>query len=57
MHPRESHHTADPATPAVVELRDATVVYPGGNVGLDGVSLAVERGEFAFLVGATGCGK
>ena len=42
---------------AVVELRDATVVYPGGNVGLDGVSLAVERGAFAFLVGATGCGK
>ena len=38
-------------------LRDATVVYPGGNVGLDGVSLSVERGEFAFLVGATGCGK
>jgi cell division transport system ATP-binding protein len=41
----------------VVQLRDATVVYPGGNVGLDGVSLAVERGEFAFLVGPTGCGK
>ena len=34
-----------------------TVVYPGGNVGLDGVSLTIERGEFAFLVGATGCGK
>ena len=34
------------------QLRDATVVYPGGNVGLDGVSLAIERGEFAFLVGA-----
>ena len=34
-----------------VELRDATVVYPGGNVGLDGVSVAIERGEFAFLVG------
>jgi cell division transport system ATP-binding protein len=34
-----------------------TVVYPGGNVGLDGVSLAIDRGELAFLVGATGCGK
>jgi cell division transport system ATP-binding protein len=41
----------------VVQVRDATVVYPGGNVGLDGVSLAIERGEFAFLVGPTGCGK
>jgi cell division transport system ATP-binding protein len=40
-----------------VELRDATVVYPGGNVGLDGASVAIDRGEFAFLVGPTGCGK
>jgi cell division transport system ATP-binding protein len=38
-------------------MRDATVVYPGGNVGLDGASLSVDRGEFAFLVGPTGCGK
>jgi cell division transport system ATP-binding protein len=42
---------------AAVELRDATVVYPGGNVGLDGASVSIERGEFAFLVGPTGCGK
>jgi cell division transport system ATP-binding protein len=42
---------------AAVELRHATVVYPGGNVGLDGASVAIERGEFAFLVGPTGCGK
>jgi cell division transport system ATP-binding protein len=42
---------------AVVDLRDVTVVYQGGNVGLDGVSLSVPRGEFAFLVGPTGCGK
>jgi cell division transport system ATP-binding protein len=40
-----------------VRLHDVTVVYPGGNVGLDGVSLSIERGEFAFLVGPTGCGK
>ncbi len=40
-----------------VELRDVTVVYPGGNVGLDGASAAIGRGEFAFLVGQTGCGK
>jgi cell division transport system ATP-binding protein len=41
----------------VVQVRDGTVVYQGGNVGLDGVSLAIDRGEFAFLVGPTGCGK
>jgi cell division transport system ATP-binding protein len=43
--------------PPIVELRDATVVYPGGHVGIERVSLSVERGEFAFVVGPTGCGK
>jgi cell division transport system ATP-binding protein len=40
-----------------VELRDATVVYPGGHVGIERVSFALNRGEFAFIVGSTGCGK
>jgi cell division transport system ATP-binding protein len=43
--------------PPIVELRDATVVYPGGHVGVERVSFALERGEFAFVVGPTGCGK
>jgi len=55
--PRKGRPAVAHGQAPVVQLRDATVVYPGGNVGLDGVSLAVERGEFAFLVGATGCGK
>jgi cell division transport system ATP-binding protein len=38
-------------------LRDATVVYPGGHVGVERVSFALRRGEFAFVVGPTGCGK
>ena len=41
----------------IIELRDVTKVYPGGHMALDRVSLAVNRGEFAFLVGPTGCGK
>jgi cell division transport system ATP-binding protein len=45
------------ARPPIVELRDATVVYPGGHVGLERVSLTANRGEFAFVVGPTGCGK
>ena len=40
-----------------MELRRATKIYPGGHVGLERVSLRVERGEFVFLVGPTGCGK
>jgi cell division transport system ATP-binding protein len=43
--------------PPIVELEDATVVYPGGHVGLERVSLEIQRGEFAFVVGPTGCGK
>jgi cell division transport system ATP-binding protein len=45
------------ARPPIVALRDATVVYPGGHVGLERVSLTVNRSEFAFVVGPTGCGK
>jgi cell division transport system ATP-binding protein len=55
LHPHRAK-AAGGILPAV-ELRGATVVYPGGNVALDNVSVTVERGEFAFLVGATGCGK
>jgi cell division transport system ATP-binding protein len=45
------------ANASVVQLQEVTVVYPGGNIGLDGVSLDIDRGEFTFLVGPTGCGK
>jgi len=43
--------------PPIVGLREATVVYKGGHVALDRVSLSIDRGEFVFLVGPTGCGK
>jgi cell division transport system ATP-binding protein len=43
--------------PPIIELRDATVVYPGGHVGVERVSFALRRSEFAFVVGPTGCGK
>lgn len=41
----------------MIELRDVSKVYPGGHLALDRVSLAVNRGDFVFLVGPTGCGK
>ena len=43
--------------PPIVQLRDSTVVYPGGHVGIERVSLSIDRGEFVFVVGSTGCGK
>ena len=45
-----------PAAP-VVEFKDVTKVYDGGSVGLERASIRIGRGEFVFLVGATGCGK
>jgi cell division transport system ATP-binding protein len=57
-----SRPEAEPVTtlrrrPPIVELRDATVVYPGGHVALERVSFGIQRGEFVFVVGPTGCGK
>ncbi|MFN8161122.1 MAG: cell division ATP-binding protein FtsE [Solirubrobacterales bacterium] len=41
----------------IIELSEVTKVYPGGHLALERVSLAIDRGEFVFLVGPTGCGK
>ena len=54
---RPEHLTEQRSRPPIVELRRVTKVYPGGHVGLEHVSLRVDRGEFVFLVGPTGCGK
>ena len=54
---RPEHLTEQRSRPPIVEMRRVTKVYPGGHVGLEHVSLRVDRGEFVFLVGPTGCGK
>jgi cell division transport system ATP-binding protein len=55
---RYQQRTGKPSPkPPIVALKDTTVVYPGGHVALERVSLDVQRGEFAFVVGPTGCGK
>jgi cell division transport system ATP-binding protein len=47
-----------PAVPgAVIEFANVSKRYPGGDVGLDGVSFTIMPGEFVFLVGQSGSGK
>jgi cell division transport system ATP-binding protein len=55
--PQRSKQRRGDGQPPIIEVEDATVVYPGGHLALDRVSLEVARGEFVFVVGPTGCGK
>ncbi|CAG8395687.1 unnamed protein product [Penicillium salamii] len=41
-----------------IELRDIRLRYPTRNTpALDGLNITIEKGQFAALVGASGCGK
>ena len=42
----------------MIQMNDVTMIYENGNVkAVDGVSMTIEDGEFAFLVGPSGSGK
>src|SRR5947209_16755843 len=54
----ESRPVAAPAPGrSVIEFRSVSKRYPSGDVGLDDITFSIERGDFVFLVGATGSGK
>lgn len=41
----------------MIEMHNISLVYPNGVNALDEINLYIEKGEFVFLVGATGSGK
>jgi cell division transport system ATP-binding protein len=55
--PRKDRAKRAAVPPNVIEFRDVSKLYEGGDVGLQGATLSVRRGEFVFLVGQTGSGK
>src|SRR5438034_3446067 len=42
---------------AVITMLDAALTYPNGKMALSDVDVTIPRGDFVFLVGASGAGK
>jgi cell division transport system ATP-binding protein len=47
----------DPRSQPVIEFRGVSKRYSSGDVGVEQATFSIGRGEFVFLVGATGSGK
>ncbi len=47
----------NPASPAIVSLRNVGKTFDSGTVALDGFNFDVREGEFVSLLGPSGCGK
>ncbi len=41
----------------MIEFKNVYMIYPNGVRALKNINLTIEKGEFLFIVGPTGCGK
>jgi cell division transport system ATP-binding protein len=56
VHPSRSASTAASGS-AMIVFEDVQKIYEPGVVALEGISFTIEKGEFVFVVGASGSGK
>jgi cell division transport system ATP-binding protein len=55
--PRSERPKARTPAPTIIDFRNVSKRYPSGDRALDGATFSIARGDFVFMVGATGSGK
>ena len=57
MHSESTAKSSSSPPGSIVEVKNISMIYPGGTVAMDGVDLAFPTGKMTTLLGPSGCGK